>query len=125
MAHFIVAFEGTGRFVERDAWWYRVSTYRDGEYLGCWNGSLSGLESMKLNGRVDPEEVEAASVIVTAERLRGLAESGDIRCQWDRDVEELVLSAAEVAGAAARAPRDLEATASVLEFDVPDEHPSQ
>lgn len=118
MARISITYDGCGRFVDRDAWWYRVIVHRDDRYLGAWLGTMSGSESLKLSGRIEPDAVTPAAIIATAELLRAMTMREGIRSEWREEVEQIPLGAVDILNAALDELPQLESSMQVLEFDL-------
>ena len=118
MAHYQVSYAGEGIFPDRDAFYYRLRVYSDGQYLGAWAGAVDSITLLGLPAGTDVEELVGKAVFATAKRIRDLAEYGELRSEWQLEVDMLRLTLSDLQDVEESHGSRWKDSETVLEFDV-------
>jgi hypothetical protein len=117
LTHYEVIYAGEGDFQDRDAYGHRVRVAADGVYLGLWVGAVDGRTIATLPLGTDLDHFHRKAIVATAERIRDLANHGELRSQWSQDVEVLPLGRGEIETIDLPPDADWIEPSTVLEFD--------
>jgi len=119
VSRYEIRYEDEARFVDRDAWWFRVYVARDGQYLGMWSGVLTGRDCLGIDPAIRDRFFQAAP-LVTAGKLRDMVEHDELRSQWEERIEFIPLGQAELLAMADQRPDKVwQGGELILDFDHP------
>jgi hypothetical protein len=96
---------------------YRVKVAADGVYLGLWVGVVDGRTIATLPEGTDLAQFHQKAVVATAEKIRDLAQHGELRSEWEQKVELLPLGRGQVENVTPR-ESPWEVPQTVVEFDI-------
>jgi hypothetical protein len=118
VVHYQVSYAGEGIFPDRDAFYYRLRVYADGRYLGAWAGAVDSITLLGLPVGTDVEQLVGKAVFATAKRIRDLAEYGELRSEWQLEVDMLRLTLSDLQDVTDNHDVRWHDSEMVLEFDV-------
>jgi hypothetical protein len=97
VAHYELSYAGEDDiYLGRDVHAYRFRVAADGKYLGAWVVLIDGRSIATLPADTDLDFFHQAGLFAAADKIRDLAEHGQLRSEYRQEVEEIVMSRAEV-----------------------------